>query len=192
MKGDIMRKIALLIMAFITSVASFGGCTFINFIKEKELTMKAHYDYGLFQENKATLLLDSCNFFFSPADYGIGQLLAGNIVHITHTGDLMIAESYPGMVITKNAKIKNITVEEANIIELEVKRNAEGEVSLYYADCVYSFSDVRYVIHEDGTFEELSEKHIGSIIYGTEMSKTSVIDLQALYSYCPRGEINGI
>lgn len=183
-----MRKIGLLIMTFIMSVVSFGGCAFINFIKEKELTMKAHYDYGLFQKNKATLLLDSCNFFFEPADYGIGQLLAGDIVHITYTGDLMIAESYPGMVITTNAKIKNITVEEANIIEMEVKRNAEGEVRLYYADCELEIpnENIYNVINQDGTFEELSEKHIGSIIYGTEMTKTSVIDVQALYSYYPR------
>lgn len=190
--GIFMRKILQYILTSVFVLTSFGGCSNFGFLeKEKECTttMKAHYDYGMHIENQATLLIEGCIIPFKIfVEYGITELVAGDIVHITHKGEMIILDVYPGRITSADIEITNVTVERANVIKLDVKKNEQGEIGVYYADCEIEIENeyVYNVINQDGTFERLSEKHIGEIIYATEMPKTSVIDVQALYSYYPR------
>ena len=187
-----MRKILKFVLISIFTLIAFGGCSVFGLRDEKKeytTTMKAHHDYGFHIENQAVLLIDGCMVPFKIfGEYGITELAAGDIVHITHKGEMIILDIYPGQITSADVEILDVTVEKANVIKLDVRKNEQGKIAVYYADCELEIpnENIYNVINQDGTFEKLSEKHIGASIYATEMPKTSVIDVQALYSYYPR------
>ena len=164
--------------------ASSGNVGGSNKENESTMDMVAHYDYGFHMENGLTLLLDGCNLFFKPADYGIAKLVAGDIITITYKGGCYIQETYPGTVVTKDMTIIDVTVQEAPILELTVMSVSDGYDVFYGNNGVAC--NTNYVINEDGTFEKLGEKHVGEKLYGTIHALTSFINIMALYSYNPR------
>ncbi len=190
-----MEKILQYILTLVFTLTALSGCSAFGLRDEKKeytTTMKAHYDYGFHIENQATLLIDGCIVPFGIiGKYGITELAAGDIVHITHKGEMIILDIYPGQITSADVEIINVTVEKANLIKLDVKKNEQGKIAVYYADREIEIpnENIYNVINQDGTFEKLSEKHIGVSIYATEMPQTSVIDVQALYSYYPRALI---
>ena len=52
-----------------------------------------YYDYGTIEENKITILIDSCLPFFNFDDYNIEQLYPGDTLYIDYTGKPVIEES---------------------------------------------------------------------------------------------------
>ena len=150
----------------------------------------AHYDYGFHNTDKASLLLDGANVFFEPADWDIGRINAGDVIVMEYRGELLIQESYPATVVTKDVEIINISIEKAQIIELTVMENPGGGVSLNERDSSiniksYAFPDF-YVISEDMTYKSLDESLVGKSLYGTITENDDGITLEALYDFSPK------
>lgn len=152
----------------------------------------AEYDMGLHNTDKATLLLSGSTIFFNPEDYDLKPLVAGDLITVRTKGQLLIQESYPSNVVTDGVEIISITASYAEILELTVKQlgdiytlsDESGKVSMLLAN---SSSVKKYIIFEDGTFEEVSEKHVGMTVYasGTYYNETSFF-VRAYYAYNPR------
>lgn len=184
-----MKKIFALLLGLILSMTAFGACNKVAKViplgEKQMMTMRAYYDYGYHVADKATLLLDGCNVFFNPADYGITELLAGDVVTITYRGECYIQETYPGTVVTKDMKIIDVAQQKAKILELEVWQVPGGGYNVIYNGGSVG-CDNTYVINADGSFEELGEHHVNQTLYGTDFPLTPSFEIKALYSYNPR------
>lgn len=194
-----MKKIIALLLVF--TVLSLASCEYLpeqlqdlvlsGKFKVRTVSFTAGYDYGLHQGGRATLLLDYCNLFFDPDDWWIGRINAGDVITMDYRGgELLIQESYPGTVVTKDVEILNITVTRAEVIELEVKRVADmialteksGRItSLLTTDA----SPGRRIVLDDGSFTELSVKYVGATVYATGHSEDSSFRVSAYYGFNP-------
>lgn len=194
-----MKQIVRIVAALfgITFLSVFSGCTFdfIDFsVKEqvfaaaydsgsasgltdstvKEQVFTVNYDYGLYAEGKATLLLDSCNFFFAPADYNIDYIVAGDKISVKYTGEMLVAESYPG-IISLNGRIVDVKIEErAEVLTLQYTSGEEEgnfsvlENTVTAAGAYDVVAYPEYVITSvDGDFCALSEIEDGATLYAT-------------------------
>ena len=129
------KTILLFILVISLTMTSCGFLDALNSDKTKTVTFKAGYDYGLHQNGKASLLLDGSSVFFDLSDWGINTILAGDKITMTYAGDeLMIQETYPSTVVTKDIEIKDITNTESSIISLVAKANPNGKISLSTTD----------------------------------------------------------
>lgn len=164
---------------------NIGDSSGVNTNGGSVMTVSVAYDYGMHIEDKVTLLLNGCNLFFNPADYGITELLAGDIVKITYKGEVYIQEIYPGTVVTKDMTIIDVSVDKAKILELEVWQVPGGGYDVVYNGGTVACENP-YVIYEDGTFEELGQQHVGMTLWGSDNPENSSINIQALYAYNPR------
>ena len=152
---------------------------------EEGIVLYAHYDYGMHISNYATLLLSYNSVFFKLADYGIENLIAGDIVTVQYEGMFIVSEIYPGDVSTNDMTIIDVSVQEAKILELEVWQVPGGGYDVMY-NSVSVACENPYVIYEDGTFEVLGQKHVGMKLWGSDNPENSSINIQALYAYNPR------
>ena len=152
---------------------------------EEGIVLYAHYDYGMHISNYATLLLSYNSVFFKLADYGIENLIAGDIVTVQYEGMFIVSEIYPGDVSTNDMTIIDVSVQEAKILELEVWQVPGGGYDIVYNGGTVACENP-YVIYEDGTFEVLGQKHVGMTLWGSDNPENSSINIQALYAYNPR------
>ncbi len=171
-----------------------ASCEAINGIlppgKTNTARFTAHYDYGFHNTDKASLLLDGATVFFEPAEWGIGRINAGDVIIMEYRGsELLIQESYPATVVTKDVEIINISIEKAEIIELTVIENTGGGFSLDERDSSINITSCAfpnpYVISEDMTYKALDESLVGKTIYGTITKSDDGITLEALYDFSP-------
>ena len=158
---------------------------------EQTASFTAGFDYGLHENGKATLLLSGSNVFFDTEQWGIGRINAGDVITVRFFGvELLIQESYPSTVVTKDIEIRDITAERADVLELTVKKigdtvalsDEEGRVSTLL---MTSPGGKRYIVSEDGSFEELSEEHVGCKVYATGKLEGSSFRVAAYYAYDP-------
>ena len=146
---------------------------------------------ALHQDGKATLLLDYCNIFFDPDKWGVGRINAGDVITMEYRGgELLIQESYPGTVVTKDIEIIDISVGRAEVIELEVKK-AGNAIALFEKSgeitslLTASASLTRRIVLEDESFEDISEKHAGSTVYATGHRDGASFTVNAYYGFNP-------
>ncbi len=132
-----------------------------NDVKTATFTVK--YDYGMHIEGRVTTLLDGSLVFFKAEDYGVAPLLAGEEVTVTYTGELLILESYPGVVRFEGGELKNVEKTRHAQIAGDCYRDGESLCEEYG----HWFSEVakedipEYVAHADGSFtpfDEISEE----------------------------------
>lgn len=154
-------------------------------------TFKATFDYGRYVEGHATLLLNDSYIFFTPENYGISEIVAGDIITLEYTGEFYILETYPSRVDIDPTQIKNISLGEANV-KPYIVQNQNGNVSLAPAiDSIYSVITLEqitnpYVVHSDGTFTALSDCENGDLVYVSQPVAISSIRIEGIYSYNPR------
>lgn len=123
------------------------------------------YDYGLHEENRATLLYGYCIPFFDPTEWGIElPLLAGDELMVYYTGELVIDDSYPGRAyIVDGGSIQWIEkTKTAKLCSLRVKDGA-----LYTADGLRLAGAYEYVVNLDGSLSKLSYLPDGMQLYGS-------------------------
>ena len=192
-----MKKIIALILTLAT--LSLASCEYlpdeirdmIPSEKVRTVSFTAGYDYGLHQDGKATLLLDYCNIFFDPDKWGVGRINAGDVITMEYRGgELLIQESYPGTVVTKDIEIIDISAQRAEVIELEVKQ-AGNAIALFEKSgeitslLTASASPTRRIVLEDESFEDISEKHVGSTVYATGHRDGASFTISAYYEFDP-------
>lgn len=194
-----MKKLVALILVLIT--ITLTSCEhmpeyiteLISSQKVRTVSFTANYDYGFHQKDKVTLLLDGSNVFFDESEYGIGRINAGDIITMQYRGGaLLIQESYPSTVVTKDIEILSISVERAKVIKLTVQENEDGLLFVDNSEASYgpiliSLPEQILIISEDGSFEPLSEKHVNTDIYATVHTEDQGFKIHAHYNFNPTG-----
>ena len=182
-----MKKILSLLIGVIL-VLSFTAC------KSNKTNTVEHiviYDYGTYNEGKATLLLDGTLPYFAFDEYDIATVLAGDIIKVTYNGEMEILYTYPGTVEDKNLKIVDVEITPAEIIEFDVQvSESDGKADLIPVDDKYNFyilmGDVKNVLNEDMTFKPYTELPSGTKVYATIQDTEEGITVCGLYSFKPR------
>mgnify|MGYP003292172109 CR=1 FL=1 len=121
-----------------------------------------YYDYGTIEENKITILIDSCLPFFDFDDYNIEQLYPGDTLYIDYTGKPVIEESYPGRMTgieVNHVELYRRTIRE--ISEEQIVRNESNGISNVYN---YSYTTEYVILNEELDYLPLSE-YTGSTLY---------------------------
>lgn len=188
----IMKRILALLAALILCT-SLVACN-----SQGENNVKAHsfsvdYDYGLHREDMATPLLNDSKLFFDPQEWEIDTLVGGDVITMVYTGELLIQETYPSTVVTKNLNIVDISVKKAELLELEVIIDENDKPMLTVKDksfdkiVIFPSAD-DYIIDEDLSYHELDKSDIGKTIWGSyaRSDETGEIEIISLYSYKPR------
>ncbi|HZJ89448.1 MAG TPA: hypothetical protein VFD05_02020 [Bacilli bacterium] len=152
----------------------------------KSVTMMMSLDYGFHIPEEATLLIDYANLFFNPLDYDLPLLVAGDIVVINYRGELIIMETYPGTVDTRYLEIISIEVEQAVIVEFEIRNVPAGETEIYTENEDYQSGitfATEYVVAEDGSFKSWEEYPAHTKLYGTNPVAKRTDEIVAFYDY---------
>ena len=187
-----MKKILVLILVF--TLLLLCSCETINDIssskKEKTASFTAVYDYGFHQSGKVSLLLDGSTVFFDSEAWDIDPLIAGDVIVLTYIGnELLIQESYPSTVVTKDIEIVSITAEYADVMMIDVTHE-EGSIAFVAYDS--SINEVQmsgaeqYVISDNSSFTTLDESFVGETIYASGKINGDTFVVSALYDYMPR------
>ena len=167
-----MKRTKIIILA-ITTIMLFclSGCNLENQVNdqtEKEIVMTVNCDYRFHMNGKVVPLLDSNRVFFDLEEYNIPQLYPGDKVVVTYTGEMMIAESYPGQVITNGIDIIDIVYQPAEIILIEeenIIRDENNQIKL-----ISNYTQHEYIIlDKEMNFCKLSEYN-GEKVYATTNS----------------------
>lgn len=171
------------------------GCTGPDTTKGGRFNV--YYDYGTIEENKITILIDSCLSFFDFEDYNIKQLYPGDILYIDYTGKPIIEESYPGRMTgieVSHVELYNRTIREVS--EWEIVRNELNGISNVYN---YSYTDEYVIINEELDYVPLSE-YTGGTLYvsldsspnnkssNKERSEPQPIPITAFFAFNPNDE----
>ena len=172
---------------------SFPSCGIGGVLVPKQINFTVDYDYGLHREDMATLLLDDSKLFFDLEEWGIDTLVGGDVITLKYTGELLIQETYPSTVVTKNLKIVDISVKKAELLELVVILDENENPALAVKDGsfdkTFTFaSETAYIIDEDLSYHELSASDVGKTVWGSYVvpDSTQNIEIISLYSYKPR------
>ena len=201
MKKTKLLPIILLLLTGITSCDnSSNSLSSVNSSESSEtslsseeevqsITMMMAFDYGFHLEDKASLLISWSLLFFNPLDYGISELIAGDVVTVTYYGELWILESYPSTVNTDKMEIINVEVAEAIIVPYEIKNVTGGGTFPWTSNEDYQ-RDITFatenVVAEDYTFKHWEEYPARTIIYGTVPTSGRTNEIIAFYDYNPR------
>ena len=185
-----MKKFIALILIFATLclVSCDKIKEILNPVSENSASFTVHHDYGFHNTKSATLLMDGAIIFFDNEEWGIGQLVAADKIILTYRGDeLLIQESYPATIVTRNVEIVNIRAEYAEIIELEPTADQDGNISLYATDediaNLTFLRNERYVVSSDYLFSVLDESFIGNKIYASGIRNGNDFEVHALYDF---------
>ena len=159
----------------------------------KNARFMAKYDYGFHRENKATILLDGIIPFFNPKNYGVNELVAGDVVEMEYYGEFLILEEYPASINLSAAEIVSINIEEADIYEFEILAvPGSGDLDIVPLDHnMYSYRfETENVINKDGSYQNYRKLGYGKKIYGSIPKSRSSFTIMALYSYNPKANSN--
>ena len=168
-------------------------------IEEAEFTV--NYDYGQHIQTSdgqglATILLNGCSLFFDPYDYDIEMpLLAGDVLTVYYTGEMLIQETYPATVVIQNGSIEHVEKsKKATLVSLET-RNGE----LYTQDGVVVADMPKYALNADRTYLSVEEAiESGKAVHGSLVDTVTApsqpntsegvlagVKLAAIYTYHP-------
>ena len=187
----------------LTSCANLGNLPIINQIIPRTQDFVVEYEYLLVENSnpitetnpvKARMMLSGCELFFIPEEYGItAPLVAGDTLTVTYTGDMMIAESYPGQIFI-SGQLKEVAVTSiASLMECTVVKDPAEEQNLYYAQFTenYELQEAPpYYIDGNGNYQKCERLTGGDkTVYAAVAGASRKI--YALYEYAPPRAICG-
>lgn len=151
--------------------------------------LEVHFDYGVHIKDHATLLIDTCEFFFDPIDYNLETIIAGDLIEVSYIGDWYVLTSYPGQIVTSSFNVVEIKQHKASITELVVTLDEYGNKTLgaiNELDFTSNMIEAEYVVNKDGTFVPYKDLEVGTIVYGVNPASYNSFTIKYLYSYNPR------
>lgn len=193
-----MKKLVALLL--LIAMLSLASCEYlpdelselITSQRMQTVSFTAGYDYGFHQKDQATLLLGGSNIFFDPDEWDIGRINAGDVINVEYRGELLVQETYPGTVITKNAEIISISVQRADVIELTVT-GVTDDLTLVPKDGSSTAliptdpgTETTMIVSADGSFRQLWDGHLGTPIYATGKYSGDSFEVRAYYGFDPR------
>ena len=178
-----MKKFLSLVFACGWLLLSSSACDGLEALKVKKASFTVEYDYGGYEDGKASVLLSGAVPFI-PTEYvsSVSPFVAGDELVVKHTGILIFAESYPMIANFSGGKIIGVSKRSAEIVTLEYTQTG------LFASSGLTFGEIpQYVVHEDGGFTPLNETPFGTILYGSyALSENTEVELSALYDHMPR------
>lgn len=145
-----------------------------------------NYDYGFHIENKVTLLLGGALFFFNGSDYGIKQRVnAGDIFTLYYEGELLIQETYPSTVDTRNMTILDIRRAKAHIVAGNILKNSDSNQYEFISEILPPLSLTPNVVEEEGLFSEVTNYYEKKVYATYSNTLTITPTISALYSFLP-------
>ena len=168
----------------------FGG---LSPVEQHPVTqMYVTLDYGNFRPDTATPLINHCTTeFLDKERWDLDVFLPGDVYVITHSGELVIMESYPGQIALQRGELISVNRIDAGIVKLE----STNMTSLNAGVKVTGDLPEYVVLDEQGSFCPLSEYQSESgVLYATYQRDAAIrdadgvlcVDALALYAFAPR------
>ena len=153
--------------------------------------MRVSIDYGFTRQGLATPLLGSCTTdFLDTKQWNLDVFLPGDVYVITHSGELIIEESYPGKVVLQKGQLISVNRIDAGIVKIQ----SDTKASLNAGVSIVGQLPQYVILNEQGAFCELSEYNGEAVLYATYERNEAVRQADgtlgiyplALYAYAPR------
>lgn len=150
-------------------------------------------DFGTHIKDRATLLFGTALIPFKVSDYGISELIAGDYLEVSFTGEYIELLTYPSTIDMRTITVTGMKLYEARLAEYELTPiPGSGDLDLVPTEEFkgYTMISAEYVINEDGSFtakdEYLKTAEAGSKLYGSNPAIMNSLNVAFLYSYNPR------
>jgi len=142
----------------------------------------ANYDYGLHIENKATLLFDYGYLNFDYKKYiGDETIIAGDVLEVSYTGEIMIQETYPSNAFIVNGELLGATLHKASLVDFTVLAIPGGGLDIV-ADDRKNYKLPENIVYGDNNFTNISNIYQGLKLKGTLKPDSENNNLIALYA----------
>ena len=150
-------------------------------------------DFGVHIKDRVTLLFGTALIPFNISEYGITELVAGDYLEVSFTGEYMEYQTYPSTIDMRKITVTNIKLYEASIAEYELTPiPGSDDLDLVPTEeyKYYTMITAKYVIKEDGGFvskdEYLKTAEAGSKLYGANPAIVDSLNVNVLYTFNPR------
>lgn len=142
----------------------------------------ANYDYGLHIENKATLLFGYGYLNFDYRKYiGDETIIAGDVLEVSYTGEIMIEESYPSNAFIENGELLGAKLHKASLVDFTVLAIPGGGLDIV-ADDGKNYKLPENIVYGDNNFTNISNIYQGLKLKGTLKHDSEKNNLIALYA----------
>lgn len=142
----------------------------------------ANYDYGLHIENHTSLLF---NYSYLNFDYrkfiGDETIIAGDVLEISYTGEIMIQESYPGNAFIENGELLDATLHKATLVNFTVEDVPGGGFDIV-ADDGNTYVLPEYIVYGYDGFTNIKNVYQNLKLQGTLRYDSKDNKLIALYA----------
>ncbi len=153
--------------------------------------MRVSLDYGHFRPGLATPLLDSCTTDFLDTEaWDLDVFLPGDVYVITHSGELIAQESYPGRIVLQKGQLISVNRIDAGIVKIDPRVNASLNAGISILGDLPQY----VILDEQGSFCALADYNGDAVLYATfergeavrQADGTLGVYVLALYAYAPR------
>ena len=142
----------------------------------------ANYDYGFHIENKAALLFDYGYLNFDYKKFiGDETIIAGDVLEISYTGEIMIQETYPSNAFIVNGELLGATLHKASLVDFTVLAIPGGGLDIV-ADDGKNYTLPENIVYGDNNFTNISNIYQGLKLKGTLKHDSENNNLIALYA----------
>ena len=161
--------------------------------KEQTVGKSITADFGTHIKDEVTLLFGTALIPFKISDYGITELIVGDYLEVSFTGEYIELLTYPSKIDMRTITVTGMKLYEARMAEYVLTPvPGSGDLDLVPTEGFegYTMISADYVINEDGSFiakdEYLKTAEAGSKLYGSNPAIMNSLNVTVLYSYNPR------
>ncbi len=161
--------------------------------KEQTVGKSITADFGVHIKDQVTLLFGTALIPFKVGDYGISELIVGDYLEVSFTGEYIELLTYPSTIDMRTITVTGMKLYEARMAEYELTPiPGSGDLDLVPTEGFegYTMISAEYVINQDGSFiakdEYLKTAEAGSKLYGSNPAIMDSLNITVLYSYNPR------
>lgn len=161
--------------------------------EEQTIGKSITVDFGTHIKDRATLLFGTALIPFKVSDYGISELVAGDYLEVSFTGEYMEYLTYPSQIDMRTITVTGMKLYEARLTEYVLTPvPGSGDLDLVPTEeyKYYTMITAEYVIKEDGSFvskdEYLKTAEPGSKLYGSNPAIVDSLNVNVLYTFNPR------
>ena len=180
MKGK--RKALLLVVSSL--FAGLFSCSQEGTEPPSILSRNIVLDYGQHVSDRVTELFGGAIIPTEIREKAGTPLIAGDEVRVSFTGEWLEQETYPSTIVMKDVQIQSVEVTHLPIVECVLAVvPCGGEISLLPMshDILLGSFLTSYVIHLDGSFNDLNDESVGKQVYAVSQDG----DVLAIYDYDP-------
>lgn len=142
----------------------------------------ANYAYGFHIENKVALLFDYGYLNFDYRKYiGDETIIAGDVLEVSYTGEIMIQETYPSNAFIVNGELLGATLHKASLVDFTVLAIPGGGLDIV-ADDRKNYTLPENIVYGDNNFTNISNIYQGLKLKGTLKHDSENNNLIALYA----------